>query len=52
MGASRAKISLISTPGGRKRVYNAALGNFFKFQISCPNIEILKPGPYLANGCP
>ena len=25
---------------------------FFKFQVSCPNMAILKIGPYLRNSCP
>ena len=38
-----AKISLISTSGYKKSTY-ATLGPVFKFQISCPNVEILKNG--------
>ena len=43
MAHHRAKICLISTPLGVERNYKyATLGTFFKFQISCPNMELLK----------
>ncbi len=36
----------------REYIYICNFGLFFKLQISCPNMEMLKIEPYLKNGCP
>ncbi len=52
MAARRAQTSLISTPWGKKGSNYATLGPFFKLQISCSYMEVMKIDPYLENGCP
>ena len=49
--AHRAKISSISTPCDRKKLYVQLLVNFGQLPISCPNMAILKIGLYLGNHC-